>query len=98
MNGPPLTHVKTSEHRLHPCHRLSRASVRNMPQLRLQFQDGLEMLPLKHARQTNRAPQITPPLLSCGRLHLTQRRSGRCSERLPGSIGGALTCSVVDRG
>jgi len=53
---------------------------------------------LKQVRQTNRLPHITPPLLSCGRLHLTQRRSGKWSKRLPGSMAGALTGSVSTRG
>ena len=51
----------------------------------------MKFLLLKQARQTNRAPQITPPLLSCGRLHLTQGKSGNWSQRLPGSKAGALT-------
>ncbi len=52
----------------------------------------LKFLLLMHARQTKRAPQITPPLLSCGRLHLTQSRSGNWSERLPANsrLGGEL--------
>jgi len=58
----------------------------------------LNFLLLKHVRQTNRVPQITPPLLSCGRLHFTQRRSGKWSARLPGSMAGALTGSAVIRG
>jgi len=57
----------------------------------------LKFLLLKHARQTNRGPQLTPPLLSCGRLHLPQTRSGKWSKRLPGSKAGALTGSVATR-
>jgi len=55
----------------------------------------LQFLLLKQVRQTNRAPRITPPLLSCGRLHLVQGKSGSWSERLPGSNTGALTGFVV---
>ena len=58
----------------------------------------LKFLLVKHARQTNRSPQITPPLLSCDRLHVPQTRSGKWSERLPGSMAGALTGSSLTRG
>lgn len=37
----------------------------------------LEFRLLKHARQTNRVPQTTPPLRSWGRLHLTQSSNGK---------------------
>jgi hypothetical protein len=57
----------------------------------------LKFLLLKQARHTKLVPQITPPLLSCGRLHLTQSRSGNWSKRLPGSMAGALMGSVVTR-
>ena len=59
----------------------------------------VKFLMLKHARQTNLEPQITPPLRSCGRLHWTQSNSGKWSERLPGSMAGALMGdAVVTRG
>ena len=69
-----------------------------MPPLTLPCQDGLEIPAAEACAADEPGPQITPPLLSCGRLHLAQSRSGKWSERLPGSMAGALTGCVVTRG
>ncbi len=59
----------------------SRGRVASMPQLVWRAKTDLKFLLLKHARQRNLVPQITPPLLSCRRLHLAQIRSGKWSKR-----------------